>query len=433
MIQDILHLRAPEGSWINDPNGLIYYKGKYHLFFQHFPYAPEWGTMHWGHAVSTDLIHWEHLPVALFPTKEYDKNGVFSGCAVEKDEQLYFYYTAVKYLETDPENIHRAAGDRYETSQALMTSKDGFHFDNWKDKRQVITCGVFGLDANARDPKVWRYHDEWYMILGGTDGGRAAQVTFCKSRDGIQWEYVNRYRNARYGRILECPDIFCVDGDYIFLGSGMYLMDDGENYASQALCVPAVFEEGSCSLQLPEQYHYIDYGLDLYAPQTNLDAQGRRFMIAWMRMPEAVEDRWNGMMCLPRLVEIREGQIFFPVHPSVADAFSKKVPDLEQLDGDMPYRIRVTMKNGERLNIGGYQIWIWDDCLRTDRSHVFPVKGEGCRRASTPPLCGKYELDIFVDRQIIEIYVNGGQYVLSHIVYGLGQNIQGRIESVWQM
>ena len=131
MEKNELHLKAP-GNWINDPNGFIYYKGKYHLFYQHFPYAPVWGTMHWGHAVSDDLIHWEHQAVALFPTKEYDQNGVFSGSALEVDGKLYLYYSAVKYLEKDRENIHMAINDQFETSQAMIISEDGYHFDNWK-------------------------------------------------------------------------------------------------------------------------------------------------------------------------------------------------------------------------------------------------------------------------------------------------------------
>lgn len=115
MKQDVLHLKSP-ANWINDPNGFIYYKGKYHLFYQHFPYAPIWGTMHWGHAVSEDLVHWEHKKIALFPTKSYDRNGVFSGSAIEKDEKLYFYYSAVRYLEQDEENIHLSKNDQFETS-----------------------------------------------------------------------------------------------------------------------------------------------------------------------------------------------------------------------------------------------------------------------------------------------------------------------------
>ena len=156
-MENLLHLRAP-GNWMNDPNGFIYYQGKYHLFFQYFPYAPEWGTMHWGHGVSEDLVHWKHLGLALFPTKQYDRNGVFSGSALEKDGKLYLYYSAVRYLKTDDEDIHRALGNHFETSQALVTSEDGFHFDNWKDKRQiipVITDTEIGDPADTRDPKVW--------------------------------------------------------------------------------------------------------------------------------------------------------------------------------------------------------------------------------------------------------------------------------------
>lgn len=92
MIRDTLRLKAP-GNWINDPNGFIYYRGKYHLFYQYFPYMPEWGTMHWGHAVSEDLVHWEHLGVALFPSKDYDRNGVFSGTA------LFMIQFAIVFVE----------------------------------------------------------------------------------------------------------------------------------------------------------------------------------------------------------------------------------------------------------------------------------------------------------------------------------------------
>ena len=181
-MENLLHLRAP-GNWMNDPNGFIYYQGKYHLFFQYFPYAPEWGTMHWGHGVSEDLVHWKHLGLALFPTKQYDRNGVFSGSALEKDGKLYLYYSAVRYLKTDDEDIHRALGNHFETSQALVTSEDGFHFDNWKDKRQiipVITDTEIGDPADTRDPKVWFEDGRYYMILGSVYD-RKGRVVFFES------------------------------------------------------------------------------------------------------------------------------------------------------------------------------------------------------------------------------------------------------------
>ncbi|MGN1338798.1 MAG: glycoside hydrolase family 32 protein, partial [Oscillospiraceae bacterium] len=89
-----IHLKAPRG-WINDPNGFIYYNGEYHLFYQHFPYAARWGRMHWGHAVSSDLMNWKHLDIALFPTKTDDMDGCFSGSAIEKDGAMHLLYTGV--------------------------------------------------------------------------------------------------------------------------------------------------------------------------------------------------------------------------------------------------------------------------------------------------------------------------------------------------
>ena len=88
----------PKSGWMNDPNGLVYFKGKYHAFFQYYPHAPHWGQMHWGHAVSDDLIHWEELPIALYPDQEYeDDGGCFSGSAVVKDDRLYLVYTSVSH------------------------------------------------------------------------------------------------------------------------------------------------------------------------------------------------------------------------------------------------------------------------------------------------------------------------------------------------
>ena len=154
LLHDFLHLKAP-GHWINDPNGFIYYKGLYHLFYQHFPYLPRWGTMHWGHAVSDDLVHWEHRGIALYPSKAYDRNGVFSGSAVEVDGALYLYYTAIRYDEENPDNIHRALDNRFKASQALVISPDGVTFDNLDAKRQVLPVPAApeaGDPQNTRDP-----------------------------------------------------------------------------------------------------------------------------------------------------------------------------------------------------------------------------------------------------------------------------------------
>ena len=165
-----LHVKAP-GNWVNDPNGMIYYKGQYHLFYQHFPYAPRWGTMHWGHAVSPDLIHWEHVGVALFPSLSEDQNGCFSGSAVEENGVMHLFYTGVHYNQVNPKDIHQCLDQDFTSAQLHLTSKDGMHFDVFGDKEVVIpalTDPEIGDNTHTRDPKVWKGSDAWYMVLGST-------------------------------------------------------------------------------------------------------------------------------------------------------------------------------------------------------------------------------------------------------------------------
>ena len=275
MRRDFVQLRAP-GNWMNDPNGFIYYKGRYHLFYQYFPYAPVWGTMHWGHAVSEDLIHWEHLGIALFPTKAYDQNGVFSGSAIEKDGELYLYYSAVRYLETDEEDIHVAPGDHYETSQAMIVSKDGYHFDNWKDKKKIIPVIMdeeIANRAHTRDPKVWKDGEHYYMILGSTYEEQGGRVLFYRSRDAREWEYVSQCRSGQFGKILECPDLFRAGGESVFVGSPMYVSEDGLEYAHQAMCALAEYDASVCELKLGQEMRLIDYGMDADAPSGGREAK----------------------------------------------------------------------------------------------------------------------------------------------------------------
>ena len=133
-----LHVKAP-GNWVNDPNGMIYYKGQYHLFYQHFPYAPRWGTMHWGHAVSPDLIHWEHVGVALFPSLYEDQNGCFSGSAVEENGVMHLFYTGVHYNHSP---IRKSA-----TIRTRVTRKSG----------REATHGIWCLEARRRITRARHY------------------------------------------------------------------------------------------------------------------------------------------------------------------------------------------------------------------------------------------------------------------------------------
>lgn len=420
-----LHLKAPD-NWVNDPNGFIYYKGNYHLFYQYFPYGPRWGTMHWGHAVSRDLVNWEHKGTALFPTKTEDRNGCFSGSAVEKDGKLCLAFTGVRYEEADPENIHVCLDERFESAQMMITSEDGFHFDNWKDKRVIIppvTDKKIGHRTHTRDPKLWRGKDAWYIIVGSTLEGQQGEVLFYRSEDLNTWTYVNKaLKTPEYGWMWECPDYFEVEGGTVLLLSAMGIPQSGETEENHAICFPAAFREENCEMQIGDTYQFLDYGLDLYAPQTTLDEEGRRVMVAWVRMPEVTEAGWIGMYSSPRMVEMKNEHIYFRMHPNIRKAYNIEVGDVSQAN-PAGYMASFDLDDGEKVNIGGFLIYRKGCRIYTDRREVFPA-GEGQHLVSeTPEVKEGWKLEVLVDENLVEVYINDGEYVISNTVYGLKREI----------
>lgn len=428
-MKQTLHLKAP-ANWMNDPNGFIYYKGKYHLFYQHFPFAPVWGTMHWGHAVSEDLVHWEHVGVALFPTIESDRNGCFSGSAVEHDGKMYLYYTGVHYDKASPENIHLALDDKFTSTQLMICSKDGFSFDNFHGKKVVvppIADSKIGDWTHTRDPKVWRGRDAWYMVLGTKTEERTGKILFYKSEDLEHWSYVNCVsKDERFGSMWECPDYFETEGGEVLMLSPMGLSDDKMHYAEHAICMGAAFDEDNCTMEISDSYQFVDYGLDLYAPQSTVDAEGRRVIVGWIRMPEAVTRKdgvtFRGMFALPRIVEVKDNHIYFRVHPNVEKAFTKQIQDISEAD-EAGYRVSFDLADGESVDIGGYRIFRKGETICTDRSEVFPENGDYRMQFATPALREGYHLDVYVDENLVEVFVNNGEYVISNAVYGLKKEV----------
>ena len=178
-------------------------------------------------------------------------------------------------------------------------------------------------------------------------------------------------------------------------------------------------------MTLADGYQFFDYGLDLYAPQSALDAEGRRTVIAWLRMPEAVdgeEGAWRGMMSLPRVVEVADGHIYFRIHPNVRSAYRLPIAP-ERVSARTGYHVGIELHEGEALDIGGYRIERAGGRVVADRSAVCPHNGKCRRRSETPEIREGDRLDVFVDANMVETYVNDGEYVLSHAVYGLEDRI----------
>ena len=420
-----LHVKAP-GNWVNDPNGMIYYKGQYHLFYQHFPYAPRWGTMHWGHAVSPDLIHWEHVGVALFPSLSEDQNGCFSGSAVEENGVMHLFYTGVHYNQVNPKDIHQCLDQDFTSAQLHLTSKDGMHFDVFGDKEVVIpalTDPEIGDNTHTRDPKVWKGSDAWYMVLGSTTRDHKGEALFYKSEDLSHWHLAGQATTKqKLGWMWECPDYYETKGGKVLSFSPMGFLKDGYKEENQNICMVVDFEEESCTMTMPDQYQFLDYGLDLYAAQSTVDQEGRRVMAAWVRMPETVGGEWIGMMCSPRVVEVEDGHIYFRMHPAVRKAYSRAI-DTPKEAAEAGYRAEADLEEGDGIDVGGYRIYRKGNRICTDRSLTAGNDRECRMQFETPEMKMGGHVEILVDSNLIEVFVNDGEYVISNAVYGIGNEI----------
>ena len=179
----------PQKGWINDPNGLSYFKGYYHIFYQHIPGRehPKLGGAIWGHARTKDFLKFEELPIALDADKEYDKNGVWSGTAIEKDGKLYAFYASI-------DGNHRQ-------TVSVAWSEDGINFKKY-DKNPVITEYPSNNAGNFRDPAVMALGDDYYMVVASCDDDRkTADLYLYKSKDLLKWNYkgiLHEYEDSRW-------------------------------------------------------------------------------------------------------------------------------------------------------------------------------------------------------------------------------------------
>lgn len=419
------HIMADAG-WINDPNGLVYFDGYYHVFFQYYPYTAEWGPMHWGHVRSENLVRWESMPVALAPGMDYDKGGCFSGSAVDNDGELTLIYTG-HVDEKSPKEV-----------QCIAVSRNGVSFDKI-DANPVIAMPPVDGSEDFRDPKVWKYHDCWYMVVGtGKDGkGKAA---LYQSANLKKWEYVGvaAESNGFQGNMWECPDLFPIDDKHVLILSPMEM----KNAKTLYIVGDMDYEIGKFT---QGYYQEIDFGYDFYAPQTLVDPNGRRIMIAWMdmwgeKMPTQ-SNGWAGSMTIPREVHLlKNGRLAFtPVeelktlrqnHRSFSNVKVEQSDLLKNVTGDSLEIVAKFDLSTATANEFGIKV----RCSEDGREETLVVynknakklyvdrersgTGNGGVKGGSLEIEGKtLHLHIFVDRSSIEVFGDGGRITLSNRIY----------------
>jgi fructan beta-fructosidase len=359
---------TPAKNWMNDPNGLVWHKGEYHLFFQHNPFGTQWGHMSWGHAVSKDLLNWEELPVAIAE----DQNGaIFSGSAVSVGDDLVAIYTC--HTETSQ-------------TQCIAISKDnGRTFEKYENNP------VLDEDKkDFRDPKVFKYKNEWIMAVAQP---HEHQISFYSSPNLITWKHLSNFGpTAATGGVWECPDLFPleVEGEEVWVlivslnpgglhGSGtQYFIGDFDG----TTFVPKY------STDKPR---WLDYGKDNYAGVTfNNEPNGKRVFIGWMAnwvdVKEHPATSWTTQMTIPRELNLGEydGEIVLTQTPL----------------SEHSYEIKVETPTSGVIGLSGFV----KVGFNADKGLVFVNEFE----AEYTPTTKDLHLKIVVDRASVELFTGDG-------------------------
>lgn len=431
---------SPPSQWMNDPNGMVYLDGEYHLFYQYYPDSTVWGPMHWGHAISEDMVHWEHLPVALFP----DEFGyIFSGSAVVDHNNTSGLGTTENpamvaiYTYHDPVG-EKAKRDDYQTQGIAYSTDRGRTWTKYQNNPVLKNPGI----KDFRDPKVsWIESKDgtgqWIMALAVLD-----RISFYSSPNLIDWVLESDFNPSwgAYGGVWECPDLFpltTAEGEkkWVLLVS---INPGGPNGGSATQYFIGDFD-GSNFIVESTEVKWLDYGADNYAGVTwsNIpETDGRTLMVGWMSnwlyANVVPTENWRSAMTVPRTLElVKKGDDFLVASKPVKEleklrsssetatgesiTLKEELVELELMPKANDFSIEFSNSSNEKVIISKI-----GDVLTFDRtqSGKMDFSGEFAKVHQAPIALEKIEsVRIFLDRSSLELFVNGGELALTELLF----------------
>jgi len=408
-----LHLEPPRG-WLNDPNGLSFFGGYYHVYFQYAPdHADGSGRKCWGHYRSPDMLNWEFTGTVLFPDIPEDKDGVYSGCAVVSGDLLHIFYTGNVKEDGDYDYIRSGRG----ANVIHVTTADGINMS----KKEVLLRNSDYPDfcsCHVRDPKVWFENGSWKMVLGARTLEDEGCVLFYASDDLTNWQYLGTESVSGFGYMWECPDVFDIDG-YKYLSVSPQGLTHGDTKYQN------VYQSG--------YFHYADglknftewdMGFDFYAPQTFQAPDGRRIIIGWMGIGDipyrnpTVSLGYQHCLTIPREVSVESDGTLLqnPVRElRTLRKDSASVNDGEGLTTTLPFELTTKVHDSFRIALGSFLVLSWNGKLFELRFTDEKYSGGRTVRKVVLDKCS--DLRIIADKSSVEIYLDCGRIVLSSRMY----------------
>ncbi len=437
---------SPKANWMNDPNGLVYYDGVYHLFYQYYPDSTVWGPMHWGHATSKDLVHWNEEDIALYPdslgyifsgSAVVDKNNT-SGFGKEGTVPLVAIFT---YHDTTGE---RAGRDNYQTQGLAYSLDEGKTWTKYEKNPVLKNPGI----KDFRDPKLMWYEasKKWIMTLATKD-----RISFYSSTDLKNWAKESEFGEnlGAHGGVWECPDLFPINhnGDSVWV-LFVSINPGGPNGGSATQYFTGQFD-GKGFTPYQTDIRWLDYGPDDYAGVTWSNVGERKLFLGWMSNWNygmlVPTHPWRSAMTVPRDISIEKVGDRYMLTSKPAkemDLLNEKQTVLNNIDasdfdltaktGNMkgPSRLKfhsgnlesftITFSNesGEKLIVGydkTANLYFLD---RSQSGEIgfekgFGVKHTAPRIAQTDSI----DMELIIDNASIEVFADGGLSVMTAIFF----------------
>ncbi|GAC1590754.1 MAG: glycoside hydrolase family 32 protein [Ktedonobacteraceae bacterium] len=426
----------PPANWMNDPNGLIHWKGRYHLFYQHNPHGAFHEKIHWGHALSSDLVHWTDLPIALTPTPgRADAEGCWSGCAIDNHGVPTLIYSGFS-----PQVV------------CLATSNDDLLTWHYYAGNPVIEGppveSLAGRNGHFRDPFVWHEGNFWYLLMGSNIEGVGGTILLYRSLDLTRWDYLHPLlvgdatllQPMWTGTMWECPN-FLTFGDQRVL---IFSIQDAVGNLLYSLYYSGTFQDEHF---YPHTQRMLVHGGYFYAPQVMRDEQGRYIMWGWLmegRSKSLIQEAgWAGVMSLPivlallpdgklslepapEVTALRENHWHYPgielggaKHIRLDDSRGKCLEILAEFELDQHsefgFRLRCSPDGQEQTRLV-YQSELRQVSIERKQSSVnTQVDREDCSVMVEAVTDGSIKLHIFLDHSVLEVFVNGRCYLASRM------------------
>jgi fructan beta-fructosidase len=441
---------TPEEKWMNDPNGLVYHKGVYHLFYQYYPEDIVWGPMHWGHAVSEDMLHWEHKPIALYP----DENGyIFSGSAVVDVANTSGFGTADNPALVAIFTYHDMEGEQagrtdYQTQGIAYSLDNG---DSWTKFEGNPVIGNDGI-KDFRDPKVfWNEKEQaWSMLLVAGD-----HLQIWNSPNLKEWKQVSEFgkNQGAHGGVWECPDLFSlqVEGTDAIKWVLLISINPGAPNGGSGTQYFVGDFDGKTFTSDQEEHKWLDLGRDNYAGVTyNNTPNNERIFIGWMSNWDYARDtpteKWRSAMTVPRRLSLAKHNGNYEVYnyplPNFESLVDKSVTEHEiTIAANASHSVELVTNNQSEIR---FATTVRDFVLsfKNDAKDSLSIAMEGKnklvtfdRRNSGPtdfaanfasgiqamPIGnlpeGEVEIRIILDVSSIELFINEGQYVMTNQIF----------------